>query len=76
MIAMTSRKSADTIVPTIEPIAWNVANRRVSAVAVTAMAVDASTTTVEWPSEKKKPTPMGFLPSCIIFRVTLSIAAM
>ena len=35
---------------------------RVSAVAVTAMAMDASTTTVEWPSEKKKPDAERPLP--------------
>ena len=35
-----------------------------------------STTTVECPSEKKKPTATGRLLSCISLRVTLSIAAM
>ena len=33
-----------------------------------------ATTTVEWPSEKKKPTPTGRFLSCMSFRVTLSIA--
>ena len=44
--------------------------------AVAAIAGDASTTTVECPSEKKKPAVMGLWPWCISFRVTLSIAAM
>ena len=47
-----------------------------SAVAVIAIAIDRSTTIVEWPSEKKKPTATGRFPSCINFRVTLSMAAM
>ena len=34
-----------------------------------------STTTAEWPSEKKKPTPTGRWPCCMSLRVTLSIAA-
>ena len=33
-------------------------------------------TTVEWPSEKKKPTPSGRWPSFMNLRVVLSIAAM
>ena len=33
-------------------------------------------TIVEWPSEKKKPTPSERLPSCRNLRVVLSIAAM
>ncbi len=33
-------------------------------------------TTVEWPSEKKKPTPSGRWPSGISLRVVLSMAAM
>ena len=31
---------------------------------------------VEWPREKKNPTPSGRRPSCISLRVVLSIAAM
>ena len=38
-------------------------------------AVSASTT-LEWPSEKKKPTPSGRFSSCRNLRVVLSIAAM
>ena len=33
-------------------------------------------TTDEWPSEKKKPTLKGRLPSAISLRVVLSMAAM
>ena len=40
-----------------------------------AIATDASTTTVEWPSEKNRPTVTGRFFSCISLRVTLSIAA-
>ena len=47
-----------------------------SAVAVAAIAIDARTTTVECPREKKNPEAMGRSPRCISFRVTLSIAAM
>ena len=35
----------------------------------------AEPTIVEWPREKKNPAATGRLPSCISFRVTLSIAA-
>ena len=43
---------------------------------IAAIAIVKATTTVEWPSEKKNPTPMGRRPSCINLRVTLSIAQM
>ena len=43
---------------------------------VPAIAADASTTTVERPSEKNRPIATGRPPSCISLRVTLSIAAM
>ena len=45
-------------------------------VAARAIAIESATTIVEWPSEKKKPTATGRLPSCISLRVTLSIAEM
>ena len=35
-----------------------------------------TSTTLEWPSEKKKPTPSGRFPSPTSFRVVLSMAAM
>ena len=44
--------------------------------AVMAMANESKMTMVECPTEKKKPTSMGRLPSCINFRVTLSMAEM
>src|SRR2546430_8844511 len=37
--------------------------------AVAAIAVAATITTVEWPSAKKRPTPIGRWPSCISLRV-------
>ena len=46
-----------------------------SEVTAKASAKEARTTTVEWPSEKKKPADIGF-PLCISLRVTLLIAAM
>ena len=44
--------------------------------AATARPAASEKTIVEWPSEKKKPTPSGRLPCASIFRVVLSIAAM
>ena len=44
--------------------------------AATARPAASENTMVEWPSEKKKPTPSGRLPCASIFRVVLSIAAM
>ena len=41
-----------------------------------AMRIESATTIVECPSEKKRPTPTGRWPSCMSFRVVLSIAAM
>ena len=74
--ATAKRNSADTSVPIVPPTSLKDSKRPSSAVVATAMAADAITTTVEWPSEKNKPTPSGRLPSCISFRVTLSMAAM
>ena len=76
MIAITSRNSAETMVPIMLPRLRNDSRRVLSAIAVAAMATDASTTTVECPSEKKNPMPRGRRPSCINLRVTLSMAAM
>src|SRR6185437_8341373 len=56
--AIASRNNADTSVPMKLPVACSVDIRDSSAIAVTAMATDASTTTVEWPSEKTKPEPV------------------
>ncbi len=44
--------------------------------AAIARPVASEKTIVEWPSEKKKPTPSERLPSWRSFRVVLSIAAM
>ena len=53
--AIASRNSADTAVPMSPPTSCHDARFALSAVAVAAIAIDASTTTVEWPSEKKRP---------------------
>ena len=74
--AIASRNAAETVVPMMPPTSRNAPRFVWSAVAVAAMASDASTTTVECPSEKKKPTAIGRWPCCISLRVTLSIAAM
>ena len=74
--AIASRKKAEMPVPTIPPILSNESNRSLIATEVNAMATESPTTMVEWPSEKKRPTPTGRLPSCMSLRVTLSIAAM
>ena len=73
---MANRKVADTSAPDraegdegLEPVLEAGAEN-------TAIATESATTTVEWPSEKKKPTPTGRLPSCMSLRVTLSMAAM
>ena len=73
---MMSRKAAETEVPIMPPTAWKSSSSSLNAAAVAATPMVASTTTVEWPSEKNKPTAIGRLPSCISLRVTLSIAAM
>ena len=76
MIAMANRNNAETAVPMTPPISRIVANCWLNAMAVAPMAIDARTTTVEWPSEKNSPTATGRWPCCISLRVTLSIAAM
>ena len=50
--AITSRKHADTAVPTIPPIASNAPNRLFSVAEVSAIATDSAKTIVECPSEK------------------------
>jgi hypothetical protein len=76
MTAIASRNSAETSVPITPPTLRKLSSWSRNAVAVAAIATEASITTVEWPREKKKPTPTGRLPSCISLRVTLSMAAM
>ena len=76
MVAISNRKAAETEVPITPPMLANPSSRSRNAAAVTATPIEASTTTVEWPSEKKSPTASGRLPSCISLRVTLSMAAM
>jgi hypothetical protein len=46
-----------------------------NAVAVAAIAIAASSTMLEWPSEKKNPAVYGALPCRISLRTTLSMAA-
>lgn len=76
MIAMPIRKNTETNVPTTPPTSINPGKRRCRLLAVRARTREAANTTVEWPSEKKSPTVMGRVPSCINLRVMLSIAAM
>ena len=76
MAAMMSRKAADTEVPITPPMAWKSSSSSLKVAAVAATAMVASTTTVEWPSEKNRPAATGRLPSCMSLRVTLSMAAM
>ena len=76
MIAMPIRKNTDTNVPITPPTSINPGKRCCRRLSVRAMISEAANTTVEWPSEKKRPTVIGRLPSCINLRVMLSIAAM
>ena len=73
---MANRNSAETLVPTMPPIARNRSNEPASASAVPATPAAARTTTVECPSAKKNPIATGRCPSLISLRVTLSMAAM
>ena len=77
---MRSRNEPETEGP-IRPVSWC----RVEPSSPTAPArpripttnsAASTKTIVEWPSEKKKPTPSGRRPSAISLRVVLSIAAM
>ena len=58
---MTSRNSAETAVPMTPPMSCEAIEPALQAAAVTAIATEARTTMVEWPSEKKKPTAVGLL---------------
>ncbi len=75
MIPISSRKSAETLVPISPPISRKVGMSLMNP-AERAITRESATTIVEWPSEKKSPTPTGRWPSCISLRVVLSIAAM
>ena len=75
MIPISSRKTADTLVPISPPISRKLGMSLMNP-AERAITTERATTTVEWPSEKKRPTPTGRWPSCISFRVVLSMAAM
>ena len=72
---MMRRNVAETAVPMRPPISWRV-GMSLTIEAEMAITTDSSTTIVEWPSEKKSPTPTGRCPSCISLRVVLSMAAM
>ena len=74
---MANRNSAETPVPisaadVLAALKTGLQSRRRSM----AISHAKATTMVEWPSEKKKPTATGRLPSCISLRVTLSMAEM
>jgi len=68
---MTNRNSADTSVPNALPPGCSGI-----VPVIAAIVMDASTTTVECPSEKKNPTLYGVRPSWISLRTALSMAAM
>ena len=72
-MAMRNRKSAETDVP-INPPSDLRKSKLLTATAAIAMKTVNSTTIVEWPNEKKKPTATGPLFSCMSLRVTLSMA--
>ena len=76
MTAITRRNSAEITVPTTPPTVRKACSWVSKAIAVAAIATEARITTVEWPSEKKNPTPTGRCPACMSLRVTLSMAAM
>ena len=80
MIPIRIRNVPETTVPTAPPTFlsspfWPTTpctidfTARPSATAITR-------TTVEWPNEKKKPTPTGLRPCCRSLRVVLSMAEM
>ena len=73
--AIASKNRADTAVPMTLPVSCSQLICVLKAVAVAAIAAEASTTIDEWPSENHAPTAKGRRPCCIILRVTLSIAA-
>ena len=75
MIPMTIRNVPEIAVPMMPPICC-AAGMLLTIPADTATRIVRATTTVEWPSEKKSPTPTGRWPSCMSFRVELSMAAM
>ena len=77
---MATRKTPDTLVPTRPPMLFS------CPLSLTTLATRAFTaspnrsaiknTTLEWPSEKKKPTPTGLRPCWRSLRVVLSMAEM
>ena len=73
---MIQRNVPDTPAPAYAPQSWKPGMLDLTVVAATASPVTSENTTVEWPSEKKNPTPSDRLSSCRNFRVVLSIAAM
>ena len=73
---MIQRNVPETPAPTYVPQSWKLGIFDLTVAAATARPVTSENTTVEWPSEKKKPTPSDRLSSCRNFRVVLSIAAM
>jgi len=66
----------DTEVPRIPPTFLKLSMFLLTNWAANPRAIAIENTMVECPSEKKKPTPIGFWPCCRSFRVVLSIAAM
>jgi hypothetical protein len=74
--AIPMRNKPEIDVPITPPSAWNAGNFSLTKAAESAINALSRTTTVECPSEKKKPTATGRFPLCINLRVVLSMAAM
>ena len=72
--ATKNKKTAEIDVPMTSPVCCKPGRCVLTAPAPIAIATLRATTMLEWPSEKYKPTATGRWPSCISFRVTLSIA--
>jgi len=73
---MIQRNVPDTPAPIVPPQVCNPGRSALTVLAATARPAVSAKTIVEWPSEKKKPTPSGRLPCARKVRVVLSIAAM
>ena len=70
------KKNPETLVPIVPPVLENASLKIDVFVAAKAIPTDSANTTVECPSEKKSPTPSGFLPFASMIRVVSSIATM
>ena len=72
---MIHRKVPETPAPMSEPASCKRGNPLLTAVAAKAMPMLMTNTTVEWPNEKKNPTPNDGLFFCSRYRTVSSTAA-